>query len=132
MFWSHNAKKNVFSLMIGPPKLRVYWLVFLQLRGVGFHLRVSESICSLLVQLLPVNLVLRLLYTALPRNSLVPGRVRTWICPLPRPYSASTGARITRTSPTMSGFIVVVAERTPVRVSVTVRPSRVVLIVLFG
>src|SRR5690349_16910628 len=35
---------------------------------------------------------------------------------------------MTRTSPTVSGFIVVVADKTPVRVSVTLRPSLVELI----
>src|SRR5688572_14781598 len=28
--WSHNAKKKVLLRIIGPPKLRVYWCVFLQ------------------------------------------------------------------------------------------------------
>src|SRR5437870_3482340 len=118
--------------MIGPPALTVYWLVFLQSIGVGLGLPVSGSRLLLLSQLLADSAVLRTFQTAAPLNWFVPVRVRTWTCPFPRPNSASTGDIMTRISPTKSGFMVVVPERTLFRVSVTLRPSLVVLMVLVG
>src|SRR5687768_16678084 len=47
----------------------------------------------------------RKLQTAVPVYRLVPERVLYWIESLPRPSSASTGARISRISPTKSGLI---------------------------
>src|SRR5207244_12452803 len=117
---------------IGPPALTVYWFVFLQSIGVGLGLPVSGSLLLLLSQLLADSAVLRTFQTAAPLNWFVPDRVRTWTCPLPRPNSASTGDRMTRTSPIRSGVIVVVPQSTLLRVSVTLWRSLVVVPVLVG
>src|SRR2546425_13325769 len=58
----------------------------------------------LFIHVLAFSAVFWIFHTALPAYLLVPDRVRTWICALPRPSSASAGARITRISATMSGF----------------------------
>ncbi len=102
---SHSAKKNVLFLMIGPPKLSVYWFLLVQSLGVGFHAPVLGSTALLLAQVLASNAVFRTDHTALPLNWLVPDRVKTCICPLPRPISASTGATIMRISPIRSGLM---------------------------
>src|SRR5262245_44990520 len=82
---SHNAKRNVLFFRIGPPTLSVYCGRFLQSRGGGvgrvllfFHVFAS-------------NALFRMLNTVLPCHSFPPDLVRSWICPLPRPSSASTG-----------------------------------------
>src|SRR5262245_34760367 len=96
-----SAKKKVLFCTIGPPTLPVYSWMFDQLRVVGV------PATRLLAHVLGSNAVLVAFHTRAPRNRLVPDRVSTWICELPRPTSASTGARIIRTSPTRSGFMIV-------------------------
>ena len=48
--WSHNAKKNVLFLMIGPPRLTVSWfrLIHVGLPGV----QTPRTICLLLLHVL--------------------------------------------------------------------------------
>src|SRR6185295_17539540 len=88
---SNSAKKNVLFLTIGPPTLAVYWFRLTQSARVGLHNPVVGLRVRLLAQVLASNALFRADQTALPLNWLVPDRVKTSICPLPRPISASTG-----------------------------------------
>src|SRR5688572_629402 len=99
---SNNPKKNVLFRIMGPPKLTVSCWVFVQLGS-----RALPSVL-LLLHVFGSNAVLRKLHTALPEYRFVPERVEYWMDPLPRPSSTSTGARISRISPTRSGLIVVI------------------------
>src|SRR4029079_12675869 len=84
-----------------------------------------------LSQVLAFKALLRMLQAATPLYLLVPERVVISTCPLPLPISASTGVRISLTSPTISGLSTVVAKaQFGNRPSVTLKPSRTVLIVL--
>src|SRR2546423_13720531 len=87
--WSHNAKKNVLFLTIGPPRLAVYSFSFCQFGFPGVH--TPRTTCLLLLHVLASSAEFRTFHTALPRNWLVPDRVMICTWPLPRPNSASTG-----------------------------------------
>src|SRR5262245_46140034 len=89
-----SPKKNVLFLTIGPPRLAVYSCVLVQSGRVGFQAPVFESIVLLLAQVLASKAELVADHTRLPEYRFVPERVRNWIWALPRPNSASTGARI--------------------------------------
>jgi hypothetical protein len=123
MFWSHSAKKNVLLRMIGPPTLSVYW--FWLVHGcVG-----GPPSTRLSLKVRASRAEFRMFHTAEPWYSLPPDRVVIWICPFPRPVSASTGARTIFISPTMSWFMYV-AELIPAashRWSLTAMPSRITL-----
>src|SRR5688572_23359082 len=87
------AKKNVLFLTMGPPKLAVYSLRLVQLRVTGVPaLRLFAHVFGSRAELVTFH-------TAEPRYWFVPDFVRSCICELPRPTSASTGARIIFTSP---------------------------------
>src|SRR6185503_17599153 len=88
----------------------------------------TRGLSELFVQRLESKAEFCTFHTATPWYSFVPERVWIWTCPLPRPISASTGARISLISPTRSGFIRV-GESRPLghRWLLTLMPSRCTL-----
>src|SRR5262245_4021182 len=94
---------------MGPPKLRLYSLSFVQSGWTAFP--VAGSTCLLFAHVFGSKALFRKFQTAAPVYRLVPERVVIWTWPLPLPSSASTGVRIRRISPTRSGLIVVVEKR---------------------
>src|SRR5262249_35105262 len=115
---SNNVKKKVLFLTMGPPKLIVPWCVLDQSGSIALGtVPGGDPGGTDWFRLFPHELgssaVLRTVHTALPVYLFVPERVAIWTVPLPRPISASTGARISLISPTRSGLIVV-AELMPV------------------